>query len=199
MLRSVIVASILLSGVVQAQELYGAPPPPNSAFLRVVYAGAAVGAVAVADQQVEVSGSSASDYVVVPAGSVSVAGGDVTLEAQKFYTLVLLEGGAQVLMADLAEVNKAKAVLEFFNFTDNEVDLVVAPGGPVVFEDVAPESSAARDVNPSKVAFELVGASGTVGTSAEVTLDRGSVYSIMAIPAGDTTEIAVVKNAVSQN
>lgn len=169
---------------VSAQALYAPAPPPDAAFVRVVYA-----AQDLAEVTPEV-GDAAFDalafgvvtpYQVVSQGERALSAGTLeeTLEfsAGRFYTVALTGEGA-VLLEDPTLENSARALLTLYNLSDlASVDLRTADGETEVLTGIAPGEADSIDVNPIAAAFGVFEADVPVATFDEVQLQRGGVYS----------------------
>ncbi len=200
------VAMVLAAMPAVAQEaLYGAQPPPGSAFVRFVNA---TGSVVTVHPSFLTAASLGTDgparvgpYAVVE----HVAGKALPLEVQSegqsaratltvapdsFNTVLVREEVGKLSAAvvkDGAEFNQARARLSFYNATPScaAAGLALAPAGTAVFSDVAPGQVRTRSVNPVKAA---VRASCTGQTAADVMLDNmevGGSYSVwLMLPGG---------------
>jgi hypothetical protein len=205
----VAVALLGLSASVPAmgqEALYGAQPPPGSAFVR--FANATGTTVEVRPSFLAAStlgtdtASRISAYGVVPtvAGkSLALtinAGGhsaQTTLKvAPDSFTTVLVRETSPgqftaVAVTDGAEFNQARARLSFYNASQAcpAASLALAPVGTAVFSDVAPGAVKTRSVNPVKA---MVRASCTGQTAEDVMLDHmeiGGSYSVwLMLPGG---------------
>lgn len=193
--RALVVFTLLCSNAF-AQGLYGALPPPDATFVRAVDVGNGAGTVAVGDASLELSAGSVTSYVMLTAGPAELGGATVELAPQKYYTLVLGANGQGTVLEDKASIDRSKATIEFFNLSEvPTLDLAVASGSPVIFEGVAQKQSDIRKVNPRSVGFALVLEGAIQATSDEVSLERGKVYSVIALGAASALNLVVVENA----
>ncbi len=187
------------------EALYGAQPPPGSAFVR--FANATGTAVEVQPSFLAASTlgtdnvSRVSAYGVVPAVAgktlgltIKAAGHSVQTNLKvapdSFTTVLVREASpgqfAASAVTDGAEFNQARARLSFYNATQGCLagTLALAPAGTAVFTDVAPGAVKTRSVNPVKA---MVRASCTGQTAADVMLDNmeiGGSYSIWLMQPG---------------
>jgi alginate O-acetyltransferase complex protein AlgF len=142
--------------------LYDAPPPPNSAFLRIIDARGTTGlAATLGDKAVTLTDSAISGYAIVPAGTVKIAAGeaagDVTIEAGKFYTVALFAAGAAspLLLEDKVIANPAKSGVYLYNFGSAEATLFAPKQKVAVIEKVAPGTSGFREINAVTLDLEV--------------------------------------------
>ena len=188
------------------EALYGAQPPPGSAFVRFVNAtGAAVdvrpsfaasrrlgteGAARVSPYAVVDHVAGRSFPLEVQAGGQSVKA-VLTVAPDSFSTVLVRDDGTGTLSAvvvkDGAEFNQARARLSFYNATPAcpAGALALVPAGTAVFSDMAPGTMRTRSVNPVKA---MVRASCTGQTAADIMLENmevGGSYSVwLMMPAG---------------
>ena len=207
MQRVLIVALTMLSIPASGQEaLYGAQPPPGSAFIRFVNATGAPVEVRPSFLDGTTLGtagpSRVSAYGVVAkvanlALPLSVSAEGHTVQASlkvapdSFNTVLVREGSAGQLSAtvvtDAAEFNQARARLSFYNATQDcaAAAVALAPAGTAVFSDVTPGAVKTRSVNPVKA---MISARCTGQAAEDVMLDNmevGGSYSIwLMLPAG---------------
>jgi alginate O-acetyltransferase complex protein AlgF len=169
--------------------LYAAPPPPNSAYVRIISAGS-LGKATVGPLSLAAAPGGASPYRVIVQGKVTAKAGATVqalqLTAGHFYSVVLGPGSKITLLDDPAANNKAKALIVFYNLTDRPLDLRTADGGTKVIEAVAPGRSGLRLVNAAAVGFSTYAAGGqaALAKTASQTLVRGVGYSAIAVPKG---------------
>lgn len=187
-------------GVAQAEGgLYEPAPPPGSAFLRVINAsGGPVDLQLDGKSFVQAGDAAASDYVVTPQGrkTASLKGQSMplTLGAGKFYSLVI--ASPPKLIEDPAMQSRAKALLRLYNLTSRpSLSLKTADGKIAVIENVAPQSAADRMVNAAKLSFGVYDGATQLAKTPEVSIERGSAYSVIAIDKGDAAKAVWVKSA----
>jgi hypothetical protein len=200
---------MLVAGPAMGQEaLYGAQPPPGSAFVRFVNTTGApvdVRPAFLASSSLGVASTArVSAYAVVE----KVAGRTLSLEvreagqsakatlsvaADSFNTVLVEDDGgklATVLIKDGAEFNQARARLSFYNATPAcaAAALALVPAGTAVFSDVAPGAVKTRSVNPVKA---MVRATCTGQAAEDVMLENmeaGGSYSVwLMAPGGKAT------------
>ena len=194
--RALVVFTLLCSNAF-GQGLYGALPPPDATFVRVVDVGNGAGTVAIgSDASLELPAGSVTSYVMLTAGPAELGGATVALAPQNYYTLVLGANGQGTVLEDKASIDRSKATIEFFNLSElPALDLAVASGSPVIFEGVEQSQSDIRKVNPRSVGFALVSEGAIQATSDEISLERGKVYSVFALGAAGALNLVVVENA----
>ena len=140
----VVISFIVAVNTAQAGEgaLYAAEAPDGAAFVRVVNADASGSLV-----QAEIGGKvikeveplAASPYIYLPAGTyqLEVAGQStpMTMKKGEFYTAVVLDSGETKVLKDVAFDNPRKALLSFYNLTDDGgVSLKTADGKVAVID-----------------------------------------------------------------
>lgn len=165
--------------------LYAASPPPNSCFVRVAAMGGAAQA-AIGTVKLSAPAGGVSAYKVVPQGAASVKAGKASLDANflagKFYTVAV--GAAKIAsIEDMALTNKAKALIVFYNFTKQPLDLTTADGTTKVIAAVAPGKSGARLVNAATAPFGVFAKDVVAKTGSQV-LTRGASYAAVATESG---------------
>jgi alginate O-acetyltransferase complex protein AlgF len=197
--------SLTVAGLASAEEdLYDPAPPADAAFVRAVHASAGAGAVtpdlggkAVAS----VSYGEVSTYVVVPMGQRSmalgaVAAADLNVSAGSFYTVALGSGGV-VTLEDPINNNLAKALLVFYNLSDQPVSLRTADGGTTIVDAIAPGEQGHRAVNPIEVALAAWGDGGAITSFDTMQLERGAAYSVFVLGSGAEAEAVFTKNTTT--
>ena len=188
------------------EALYGAQPPPGSAFVRFANATASTVEVRPAFLAANTLGTGGPTRVSAYAVVEKVAGKALPLEVQSagksahatltvapdsFNTVLVRDDASGGLSAsvvpDGAEFNQARARLSFYNATPScpAASLALAPAGTAVFSDVAPGAVRTRSVNPVKA---LVRA-GCTGQAAEDVMlqdmEAGGSYSVwLMLPGG---------------
>jgi alginate O-acetyltransferase complex protein AlgF len=196
------VSGILLSTAALANDdgLYGAPPPPDSAFVRVISATApSAPQVQIGEVTVDTPAlGQGSPYNIVKGGDVTVTAGDsaatMTFEKQHNYTLVLGSGKATPI-EDKIEANAAKATLVFYNLSgETGVTLGTSDMKAKIFPDIADMGTANRSVNPISVTFGVLSSGKTI-VGEPVKLERGKVYSIVYYKDGGDGKISTFLNS----
>lgn len=183
--------------------LYDAPPPPDAAFVRVLNAGTG-GAleVTVADAAFSVGAGALSPYEFVTKGNYDATWASsklpLSVEAQKFYTIIVPGDGSEArIVEDAALANPARAGLYFYNATEKPLQLDAKVNGKqaAIFKDVAPGTTAFREVNPFEVAFIVVDGDAPVFELPATAMVRQQGTSVVAIPAeGGVTAIQSVNS-----
>ncbi len=190
----------IIASPAQAQaQLYEAVPPPGSAYLR--FANALPGSAAVAPNFLprQQLGTTPQQRVSAYAVVQRVAGRRLTLELSdgtasgtlEFgvepggFTTILLhalpQGGiGATAVTDQADFNRARARLSFYNAapTCAEASLALEPGGPMVFEHLAPASVKTRAVTPTSATLRASCAEAAAPPVALTGLEAGGTYSI---------------------
>jgi Alginate O-acetyl transferase AlgF len=159
------IISVLFPAAAQAEEgLYPKPPPPGSAFVRIL------------------EGAS-MPYAAIPSGParVNVAGQAAKgqVEAGRHYS-AFIHNGKAMLLQDPEPASRLKAQLLFFNLTDHPITFV--SGETVLAENVPPGAAKPREVNPVTAAFSVQGGASTQ----PVALERGTRYVVVARDGGVT-------------
>ena len=207
MRRAWVALFAMLSVPAMGQEaLYGAQPPPGSAFIRFANATAApvdvrpsfmdgatlgtTGPARISAYGVVATVANRSLPLTVSAGGHTVQA-SLKLTPDSFNTVLVREGAPGQLSAtvvtDGAEFNQARARLSFYNATQNcpAGALALVPAGTAVFSDVAPGAVKTRSVNPVKA---MISARCTGQAAEDVMLDNmeiGGSYSIwLMLPGG---------------
>jgi Alginate O-acetyl transferase AlgF len=183
--------------------LYGAPPPPDSAYLRLINISAnSVDAAKVGEVTFKLDMNAASGYKIIHGGKVAFAINAATLSAdllpQHNYSAVV-DGTTITVIEDTVEFSKAKANLVFYNLdTAQTSSLATADKKLVIFKGVAPQKQISRQVNPLSIAFAVEQADAVVATTETVGLERGAVYSVIAYKSASGTKAIVVKNSLEK-
>jgi hypothetical protein len=166
--------------------LYDPLPPPGSAYLRVVNARSAPVRVEAASLPAVTLGTLPAERVGAYRVVENVAGrtlsvsttvdgtrGETRLELApgSFVTLMILPDGRASSVVDETQFNQVRAKIAFYNATADCADgrLAIDPGGPAVFEGVAPGASRMRAVNPVTTQVKA----GCTGVSAPAFLLNG--------------------------
>jgi hypothetical protein len=178
--------------------LYGAPPPPDAAFVRVIDArGVGAIAVSVGSIGVAVPAGGVSGYAVAPAGPLKVVAGgaesDLTIEAGKFYTLVVNgEGGAPpALIADPAIANPSKSGLYLYNLRAGSPATLFAPRQNVaVIENVTPNGGGFREINAVTLDLDVKAGGERLGGVEGLKLQRRGGHSVVVFADGRVGHVA---------
>ncbi len=137
-------AAVTLPAVAQDNQLYEDPADPNASFVRVVSPGETLAVIG--DNTFDAVQGGVTPYVMVMAGPVSVAVGDLTSEgdipATSFYTFVRGTDGDLHMLQDDITNSPAQADLVFYNLSDlPSVDLYVPSVETVAIEDITQNTS----------------------------------------------------------
>ena len=201
-----VLAAAAASPAMAQEALYGAQPPPGSAFVRFVNATSATAELRptfLAASTLGTAGASrVSPYAVVDHVAGKSLGVDVTsaghsihaalaVAPDSFNTVLIREDApgsvTATLVKDGAEFNQARARVSFYNATPAcpAATLALVPAGTAVFSDVAAGAVKTRSVNPVKA---MVRASCTGQAAEDVMLDGvevGGSYSVwLMLPGG---------------
>lgn len=184
--------------------LYAAEAPDGAAFIRVVNADAS-GSLAQAEiggkTIKEVEPLSASPYIYLPAGTyqLEVAGKatPVQMDKNEFYTAVVLDSGETKVLKDVAFDNPRKALLSFYNLTEEGgVSLKTADGKVAVIESVDAISVDNREINAVKIMLGAFQSGEPLAKTPQISLQRGKVFSVFAIDVGGSPRLVVAENRV---
>lgn len=160
----------------QDNQLYKDPADPDASFVRIVAPGetlAVVGGNTFNDVQ-----GGVSPYVMVMAGPVSVAVGDLAgggdIPATSFFSFVRGADGALHMVQDAITNSPAKADLVFYNLSDLPlVDLYVPSVSAMAITGIAPNTS--RQVTlkaPLTLDFEVRNGATTLVALPAITMRR---------------------------
>lgn len=104
------------------------------------------------------------------------SGLDQTVVLGNFYTI--LQGKNQTVFIDQRSDNRTKAVIAFYNVSEKDgVSLKV--GDQSVFDSIASLSSDSREINASKIAFDIYQGQNKIAQTEEVIIERQNHYSII--------------------
>lgn len=196
--RSIVAFVVLLAclpvSVWAADEgLYDPVAPESSAFVRFIHAAPAGEAIipqANGKHYTTLSFKDVSPYVVVPQGEAGfVLNGfqaKAPLVAGQSYSVVLRPDTVLVLHDGRLDTD-AKALISFYNLTtQNGLSLQTAGENAVmIFEDVASGENATRDINPVKLAVDVVKDGAVVASPEPIMLERKNAYSVIAFTNAD--------------
>ena len=198
--------SMLFPVLSQAGEdaLYAADAPDGATFIRVVNADvsgtiprASIGGKAIKD----IEPLAASPYIHLPAGTYQLEVGEqaapVTMEKNRFYTAVVLDSGELEILTDQTFENPRKALISFYNLTENGgISLKTADGKVSVIEPVQSLAVANREINAVKVALAAFDSGNALASTSPVNLQRGTVFSFFMIDVGGSPRLVVAENRV---
>ncbi|MBN2657462.1 MAG: alginate O-acetyltransferase AlgF [Spirochaetales bacterium] len=173
-------ASISLSG----QSLYGSGISPDSALVRVIFAGSdsnlkiEIGAETFSASEPEKS----APYHQISPGMYFIGGSDDFLEIMpmsgKYYTLIFTETGSFVF-EDIEHDAPAKSQVYFYNCYGETASLLVSGTGDPLFSQIPPGESVQRAVNPLKTGFALKAESGKNLELGPLPMSRGGSTSVI--------------------
>ncbi|NYT78328.1 alginate O-acetyltransferase AlgF [Alcaligenaceae bacterium] len=197
-------------------ELYPTGPSADSAFLRFVDGDAKGLRVIASGSKLELrldAGQRASQFRSVAGGSKingqlltdhSQANVDLTLKPGEFITVMgtTVNGTLQALTLRETpdDFSAIKASVVFYNMNAQCAPATLKVAGRTVnlFEGIAKDASTRRQVNPVKLAVQLVCAGNPVGEPVDMgTLVAGERYSIFLAPGDPADRFFYVKDAVA--
>ena len=195
------------AGYAGDEALYDAPPPPDSAFFRVLNAdpeGKNV-SVTLAGHEIKSTAKALSPYIIVKAGDQIVAGltaeVPVTLDAGGFYTLAVVDAsGATKLYEDKALNDPAKSRLFFYNMSDaKSVNLFVPAASKDALEGIEPNASNSVELKaPMELDFIAKSAEANLATFTRVVLKRRATVSLVLFGSVGVYTGAVTPNTVDK-
>lgn len=174
--------------------LYAPLPPEGSAFVRFVQADPSVKE----DLNPSANGKSydgrdfatVSPYYVVPKGKADFAFGaaktEQALESGKFYTVALVSDAKLVVLEDKAADNRAKALIQFYNFSAQDgLMLKTADEKVEIVPPALKNASGSREINAVKVALSVFGEDDSGSEPlGDVVLERGKALGVFAFHDG---------------
>lgn len=184
------------------EGLYDAPPPPGSAFIRVLNAGAEASGfdMSIGGASIAVGAHSLTPYAVTKAGMVNMLAPGlnetIEIEAGKFYTYGVgaLPGAKNALFIDDKLGDPAKARLYFYNLTELDgVALHVPAAKQDALKDVKTASANSIELRaPLQVDVVARGAAGDLFSYGAVKLKRrGGTSLVLSGTAGNYSGFAV--------
>lgn len=203
-IRPVAALLLLLCGSAQAEEqtkLYDTGPAVISGYVRFVNAApAGVTVTAGGTGSLALDPGAIGRFQAVPAGrelTAAIAAGSatgtiaVTLQADEFVTIAVLDGATALVLRDRPQdFNALKADIAFLNADPGCTGAVMKAGAKktVVFSDIAPGAIARRSVNPVAAVIEAACGDQAVPGSLDLgTLGAGGRYSIIVVPGAGGT------------
>ncbi len=199
--------SLSITGQALGQEaLYGAQPPPGSAFVRFANATGTLvemrppflaasalgtdGANRVSAYGVVATVAGRSLALTINAGGHS-AQTNLKVAPDSFTTVLVREASpgqfTATAVTDGAEFNQARARLSFYNASPAcpDASLTLAPAGSSIFTDVAPGAVKTRSVNPVKAAVRASCTGQTAEDAMLNDMEVGGSYSVwLMLPGG---------------
>jgi alginate O-acetyltransferase complex protein AlgF len=186
-------------------ELYDPAPPANSAFVRVIN-GDTTGASAtprLGDTNYgALAAPAVSGYRAIPAGEQAFSAGGIkmsyTVEAGKYYSILLKSVHAALFKEDALLANPAKARIYFYNLSD-AVGSVVAPAQKAdVLKDIASNKGESREINALTLDLEVKAAGASVQVFPKVVLKRREGTSLLLTGQKGAYHAIVVQNVVAR-
>lgn len=197
-----VAVALALPGLVLAQStgrLYDPMPPDDSAYLRIVQAGAGKPVDVLVDGKVrlrQLASRDPSAYLVIPAGKHAIqlqAGGtkgpkiDLNADGKAAYTVAFPSAAADakgIVFTDRTSTNRLKAMLAVYHLAPaaGTVNVTTADGKTKVFGDLKPGAPAILEVNPIKVSLAVSSSANTKAASS-LEMAQGGAYSIFLFPS----------------
>jgi hypothetical protein len=203
-MKRFILALCLTTTAAFAQDagLYDDIASPDASFVRVI--APPNGVAVVQNTSFDALDTGLSPYVVVEEpGEVQISAGasetTATVEAGKFYTYIVGEGGAGELVTDEITRSPGQADVAFYNLSDvPSVDLYVPAAKAVAIEAVAAGKSGAVALKaPLNVDFELRDGETVLATLAAVDLKRREGVTIVLRGTGGSYTAFSAANALA--
>ncbi len=185
----------------QANDLYDATAPANSAFVRVFNLGNAPVEVTLSSKKLpqKVGAGQLGGYRFTSPGPTRVSVGqaalDLPLEANTAVTLLYRDGQLSVLR-DLYANEPKKAQLAFYNLAAEAASLKTLDGRHAVVADVAAAQNGSRQVNEFKIAFAAFIGERQVAVFDELFLKRGRSYSYVLLADGGAYRALALPNEI---
>lgn len=198
LIRIQFIIILMLSQTVLANPdsgLYDPLPPEGAAFVRFVNLNSAIKG----SKHATINGKSymhlkhgeASPYFVRKEGDVEIIIGEtvkqLSIEPEKSYTVVLTKNSKAILIQeDKPNTNQAKAQLNLYNISDNNMVSLRAKAGKIdVIKDVVNSTAGFRQINPVKIDLSVVDGETVAFDFGDQTLERGQTYSLFFVKDGD--------------
>ena len=189
----------------QAQDgnaaLYGPVPPANAAFVRVLNLTSELAEVAVAGKSrpQTVGAGRLGNFVFMGPGPRKISIGsqqyEGTLAAHSALTLVF-DGQSLKPILDTFSENPKKALVSFYNLTEQPLALRTADGRYTLIDNVAAQQAGSRPVNEIKVSLAAYTGDHQLIGFEEVFLKKGRSYSYVVIPDADGYRALSLANAL---
>ncbi|MCY1275081.1 Alginate O-acetyl transferase AlgF [compost metagenome] len=201
LLAALLVLNLALPGAGHAAGgLYASPPPPGSAFVRVLNLGSAPIDVQLAGKSKaqKIGGGALGGYLYVAPGArtLTVAASSLELSLQSdSATTVIYDGTSLTPIADSYSMDPGKALIAFYNLTDKPLALKTVDGKHAIVEDIAHNQMGTRLVNEIKIAFAAYAGGQSVARFDEQFLKKGGTYSYVAIAKDGQVRTLSLPNA----
>lgn len=181
----------------QDAGLYDPVAPEGSAFVRFINAedDAAVTPSVGGKNWPEVQAEAAGPYVPLKAATIEIKAGAATtsqaLEKDTFYTAII-DGDKITVLKDQSLTNPAKALIGFYNLTDDgTLSLKTKEGKTEIIAPVAQGASGFRDINGVKVETAIFKYATKLTDVEPLNLQRGQAFSVVVL---DDDDVKVFKN-----
>ena len=152
------------TSVASAQSLYDAPPTPTSAFVRFIGSDVATD-LSWRDQSIAFGDYQEGAYIAIESAEIDTTAGN--------YITVMLDDTAMPQEIDEIEREKGKVALQLLNLSSTPIALKTADDKITILDAVAPNTIAARQINPLAFSVKVDGANGSLGTL-DLTVKRTS-------------------------
>lgn len=165
------------------EGLYAPKAPENAAFIRVLNVGSETVTAKAGDKDYgAVAPLSASSYYFFTKDNADITVGDKTakqsLKAGAYYTAII--GNDLKVIEDTASTNPAKAILAFYNHSNNIVSVKAKENTASIFNEVAAGDMTAREINPVKVDLTLnITGNDTPMPTQEIIMERENHYGVV--------------------
>lgn len=192
---------LLVPGLSQAAGLYASPPPPGSAFVRVLNLDGAAAEVQLSGKSKaqKIAGGALGGYLYIAPGqhalSVNQASLDLGLKADSAMT-VIFDGKVLKPITDTYSIDQGKAMVAFYNLTDKPLTLKTLDGKHAVVDNVPQNQMGSRLVNEIKIGFAAYSGEQNVAKFQEQLLKKGSSYSYVAIAQGGQVRTLSLTNSI---
>jgi Alginate O-acetyl transferase AlgF len=187
-LLSGVMLILAMAGTAKAQDagLYDAPPPPDSAFVRIIRASGSDSSAQIGPVSVELA-TAISPYAIVKGGALELALGAakhvVTLEKARFYTVALGGEMQPIVFEDAPIDNPAKSAVYLYNLGQTDAALFAPKQNVDVVAAIPSGKSGHRMINAVTLDLDVV-ADGKATAIKAVVLERRTGTSIVVLPDG---------------
>ncbi len=185
-------------------ELYDPAPPPGSAYIRFInaYSGEIIPELS-GKSFGKISYPQISDYKIFKANEYDVKAGKrskkVSIKADGYYTIAVLQDGKIALYEDKPIKNPAKAMVYFYNLSTAAIASLYAPEHKTaVLSDVAADDAVAREVNALKLILQVRAGDKEVAQYDDVQLKRRRGMSFALIGKEGAYQAVMVENAIKR-
>ncbi|WP_428241447.1 alginate O-acetyltransferase AlgF [Gynuella sp.] len=197
---------MLISAPAFADEsaLYAGDAPDGSAFVRLFNASPKnVEDIDLGGKEVgDAEPMDSTQYVYLPPGNYalnsSVGQLEATLEADQYYTIVVVPDQGLTLIKDQPLGSQRKALLSFYNLLDqNDLSLKTTDGSTTVFSATGFLHSDSVEVNAIKVSLTAYLNDAPLLEAEPLSLQRGRAFSLFAVGTASQPRLVWVENEVN--